>query len=234
MSDQTAVQQLNLTDIAHLCDQETGHFFRRQSYDPRYCFELFRRAIEKHSQHAWEFVYTQYRSLVVKWVERHAAFSTSGEEAQYFANRAFEKMWNALTPERFARFSSLKSLLRYLQMCAHSAILDHVRAAENAVADAQIENLATEYVETDTPVERKALERLHRREFWDQIDARLYNDKERQVMYGCFVLALKPREICDHFWGAFSDVNEVYRIKENVLARLRRDPGLTESLYPDA
>jgi hypothetical protein len=36
-------------------------------------------------------------------------------------------------------------------------------------------------------------------------------------------MALKPRELCDHYAGKFSDVEEVYRIKQNVLARLRRD-----------
>ncbi|MFL7793500.1 MAG: RNA polymerase sigma factor, partial [Anaerolineae bacterium] len=233
MSDQIAIKLLTLADIAHHCDQETERFFQRRSHDPRYCFELFRRAIEKHNQHAWELVYTQYRPLVVGWVERHVAFSTSGEESQYFANRAFEKMWDALTPGKFAHFPNLKSLLRYLQMCVHSVILDHVRAVEKSVVDVQVEDLAAECAETGISVERKALDRLHHQEMWDQIYARLHDEKERQVMYGCFVLALKPREICIHFGPTFSDANEVYRIKENVLSRLRRDTELKESLYPD-
>ena len=67
-------------------------------------------------------------------MQRHAAFPASGEEAQYFVNRAFDKLWTAMTPQKFERFPDLKSLLRYLQMCVHSAIIDHVRVAERFLA----------------------------------------------------------------------------------------------------
>jgi hypothetical protein len=63
-------------------------------------------------------------------------------------------------------------------------------------------------------------------EFWEEVDARLRDEKERRVVYGSFVLALKPRELCAQFPETFCDVNQVYRIKENVLARLRRDTEL--------
>src|SRR3990172_5378860 len=101
MPDEPNLQLLTLAGITHRCAQETEFFFQRQDYDPRYCFELFRRAIVDHNQHAWELVYTQYRSLMERWVQRHPSFEASGEEAQYFANCAFEKMWASLTPDRF-------------------------------------------------------------------------------------------------------------------------------------
>ncbi len=99
------VHTLTLAGIAHRCAQETELFFQRQSYDPQYCFELFRRAIMDRNQRAWELVYAQYRSLVAGWVERNSAFRSSGEETQFFVNRAFEKMWVALTPAKFKQFS---------------------------------------------------------------------------------------------------------------------------------
>jgi len=43
------------------------------------------------------------------------------------------------------------------------------------------------------------------------------------VVYGTYVLDLKPRELCRRYRSVFSSVREVYRIKQNVLARLRRD-----------
>ena len=234
MSDRTDVRLLTLTGIAHRCAQETELFFQRQRYDPRYCFELFRRAIVHCNQRAWEIAYAQYRSLVAGWVERHSAFSTSGEEVQHFVNRAFEKMWVALTPDKFNNFSDLKSLLRYLQMCVHSVILDQVRVAEQSGMDIQDELLAAED-ETENPaVETQALDRVHRQGFWREINARLRNEKECQVVYGSFVLAMKPREIYAQFQEAFRDVNEVYRVKENVLARLRRDAEIRKLLGKDA
>ena len=234
MSDQTDVRLLTLTGIAHRCAQETELFFQRQNYDPLYCFEMFRRAIVHCSQRAWELIYAQYRSQVAGWVGRHSAFSTSGEEVQYFVNRAFEKMWVALTPEKFGNFSDLKSLLRYLQMCVHSVILDQVRVAEQSGVDIQDELLAAEGETGNPAVETQALDWVYRQEFWREVNARLRNEKERQVVYGSFVLALKPRELYAQFQEAFRDVNEVYRVKENVLARLRRDADFQELLGKDA
>lgn len=234
MSYQTDLRLLTLAGIAHRCAHETELFFQRQSYDPQYCFELFRRAIVDRNQRAWDLVYIQYRPLVTGWVNRHSAFPAAGEEVQYFVNRAFEKMWVALTPAKFKHFSNLKSLLRYLQMCVHSVILDQVRVAEQAVVGIQTEDLAAESMASGPTVENRALDHVHRQEFWDRINARLRNEKERRVVYGSFVLALKPRELYAQFREAFRDVNEVYRVKENVLARLRRDTELQKLLAGDA
>lgn len=234
MSHRAELRLLTLAGTAHRCAQETEHFFQRRSYDPWYCFELFRRAIVDRTERAWELVYAQYRPLVAGWVDRHAAFPASGEETQYFINRAFEKMWGALTPDKFGRFPDLKSLLRYLQMCVHSVILDHVRMAERSTVGVETEVLTAEGRTESPVVESQALDRVHRQEFWGEINARLHNEKERRVVYGSFILALKPRELCAQFQETFRDVNEVYRVKENVLARLRRDGELQELLGEDA
>lgn len=230
----TDFHTLTLTGIAHRCAQETELFFQRKSYDPRYCFELFRRAITGRNQRAWELVYTQYRSLVAGWVERHSAFPSSGEETQYFVNRAFEKMWVAVTPDRFGRFPDLKSLLRYLQMCVHSVVLDQVRVAEQAEVGAEADIASVEGEAEGATPEDQALARVQGQELWAHISERLHNEKERRVICGCFVLGLKPKEIYAEGKDNFRDVREVYRIKENVLARLRRDAELKKLLGADA
>jgi DNA-directed RNA polymerase specialized sigma24 family protein len=233
MSHSTDLQPLVLSGLAHRCASETERYFARQAYDPRYCFELFRRAILHRDPRAWEHLYSQYRPLVAGWVRRHPAFSSTDEEAQYFVNRAFEKMWLALTPGRFHRFPDLKSLLRYLQMCVHSTVLDVVRANECPVADTPVETLAAGGSSDEPAVEHAALARIRRQEFWREIEARLRSDQERRVVYGSFVLALKPSELYNQYPGTFRDVNHVYRVKENVLARLRRDSALEELFGQD-
>jgi DNA-directed RNA polymerase specialized sigma24 family protein len=235
----TDLQSLTLAGIAHRCTSETNLFFQRRAYDPRYCFELFRRAILHRDPCAWEHVYAQYRPLVAGWVRRHSAFSSTGEEVHYFVNRTFEKMWLAVTPDRFSHFENLKSLLRYLQMCVHSTILDVVRANECqsttvGLADIPVEMLAVGDGSNDPAVEHTALEQVQRQAFWREIDARLHSEQERRVVYGSFVLALKPRELYAQYPNTFRDVNHVYRVKENVLARLRRDSTLEALLGQDA
>lgn len=232
MFHQADLRLLTLAGIAHRCAQETDLFFQRQAYDPRYCFELFRRAIVERVERAWELVYVQYRPLVLSWVERHAAFPTSSEEAQYFVNRAFEKMWVALTPDKFDRFPNLKSLLRYLQMCVHSVILDLSRVTERPTVDIEVEVLAAESKVEGSIVENLALDLVRRQEFWHEVNARLHGEKEQRVVYGTFILGLKPRELCVQFRDTFRDIAEVYRVKENVLDRLRRDSEL-ERLFDE-
>ena len=91
-------------------------------------YGLFQQAIVQRVAEAWEQIYQLYTPLVQKWVVRHPSFANTGEDVDYFVNRAFEKMWRALTPEKFANFPELKSLLAYLKMCVNSVIIDHLRA----------------------------------------------------------------------------------------------------------
>jgi DNA-directed RNA polymerase specialized sigma24 family protein len=234
MFDSMDLESLTLAGVAHHCAQETERFFQRQQHDPRYCFELFRRAIIDRSQRAWELVYRQYRPLVAGWVERHSAFASSGEEVQYFVNRAFEKMWSALPAEKFDRFPNLKSLLRYLQMCVHSVIVDQVRNTEQVVLSPEPQMLAADGPDAVPGVEREALTGLEQQVFWQEISMRLNTDQERRIVYGSFILGLKPRQLYAHYPEIFRDVQEIYRVKENVLARLRRDDELKELLRSDA
>ncbi len=80
----------------------------------------------------------------------------------------------------------------------------------------------------------QALERVDRRRFWDELGSRLVSEQEKKVVYGSFVLALKPREIADEYPGAFHNVGEVYRVKANLMERLRRDSAFRKALGLDA
>lgn len=224
------VERLDLIEVAQRCSDETERFFSQREHDPRFCFELFRRAIRERVQRAWDLVYLQYRPLVLGWVTRHPAFATCGEECGYFANRAFERMWSAVTPERFDNFPNLRSLLSYLQMCVSSVIVDHARAAKVETLDLEAQRLRPDPSTSPIGTQTEALSRIERQEFWDAIDVRLQSDKERRVVEESFKNGLKPREVFERHQDTFNDVTEIYRIKENVLARLRRDTGLAEAV----
>lgn len=234
MSEKIDLHALALASIAHRCTRETDAFFQRRAHDPAYCYELFRRAIVDRSQPAWHVLYAQYCPLVAGWVERHPAFVVTGEEVQFFVNCAFEKMWAALDTAKFAQFPDLKSLLRYLQMCVHSTIVDHSRKAEQVVESVEVESLSDGNSTQGSMSDELALVGVYREQFWEQINARLNDDKERRVVYGSYVLGLKPRELCERYRDIFDGVRDVYRVKENVLARLRRDTELADILGPDA
>lgn len=65
--------------------------------------------------------------LVRQWVSGHPCFAATGEDMDYFAIQALEKMWLALTPEKVVALGSASALLTYLKMCVHSVIVDYLR-----------------------------------------------------------------------------------------------------------
>jgi hypothetical protein len=224
-------QHMVLGDLADWCAHQTQLYFQHHLHDPRYCFELFRRAIRDQDQTAWELVCAQYQALVAGWVRQHSRFLASGEEVQYFINGAFAKIAVSLTPDKFEGFSDLGSLLRYLKMCVHSVIMDHSRLTERE-RFAPLEYASKERSPEPSP-EDQALDRSDRQALWELINSRLQDEKEQAVIYGSFVLALKPQDLYRLFRNRFSDVDEIYRVKQNLVSRLRRDPAFRELLGGD-
>jgi DNA-directed RNA polymerase specialized sigma24 family protein len=235
MNQEPEVAEIGLNGLDYRCRQESAQFFSRKEFDPRYCFELFRRAFAGRDEQALACLYHNYRTLVLSWVARHPLAGALDEEAEYFLNRAYEKMWAVITPEKFAGFRDLKSLLRYLQMCLHSVMIDHARAREQAKVLEEDEEGEERSELTDRPDEAESLEqrvarRQEARALWALVEQRLKSEQERVVAYGMFVVGLKPRELIEEFPGLFRGVNEIYILKENLLARLRRDRALLDAL----
>lgn len=234
MNNSIELTSLTLAGLAHRCGEETHLFFRRLDYDPRYCYELFRRAIVDADQEAHTCLYGQYLPLVAGWVERHPAFPTTSEGADYFVNRAFEKLWHAVTPAKFARFDDLKSLLRYLKMCTNSAIVDYNRGRELAVIEEGSDSEELRVAPAPGDIEEDTIARVDRSRFWHLIEERLNDRKEQAVIYASFVLGMKPAELLESQPGLFDDIKDVYRTKQNVLERLRRDTQLASLLVGPA
>ena len=231
MSDEIQLQTMAVDLLAEKCRQETNNYFKHHAHDDRYCFELFRRAVQGQDHYAWEMICIQYQSLVTGWVSQHSGFESSGEEAEYFVNGAYGKISSTLSPEKFPMFSDLGYLLRYLKMCVHSVITDYNRLAEYMELY-DLEDAEKEQSKNLSP-EEQAMDHSKREAIWAAILARLHDAKERTVIHASFVLELKPQEILDYFPGQFADVDEIYRIKQNVISRLRRDAEFRKLIEPD-
>ncbi len=215
-----------LSTLVSACQEDTRRFFRRESVQADSCFELFRRAIGERSQPAWEAIYAQYRGIVLSWVQQHPAFPTTRDDAEYWLNRAFERLWSALPPERFSSFAELTALLRYLKMCVHSVLTDEQRRQ----ARVQLEALSEETVEALEPAdtEHGVIGDMAGRDLWNAISAELHDEAEHLVAHLCFVLDLKPQEIQRRRPDRFATVADVYRVKRNLIERLRRNPHILE------
>lgn len=224
------VRNLSLAQLSERCAEQTTLFFQQVEHDTRFCFELFRRALCEQDQAAWSLLVDQYRVLVRGWIRRHPSFPESGENDAFFLNRAFERLWSSIDEAKFKRFDDLRAVLRYLQMCINSVIIDHHRATR-AVA------MQTELSERDSAlsnpsIELWALDRVERSRLWSYVQGTAKDRKELVCIHASFVLGLKPKQIMENFAEEFADVNEIYLVKQNVLARLRRDEQFAERFKP--
>lgn len=217
--------QRPLAEIASACRAETEKFLRNLPSCADYCYELFRRAICQRDQPAWEAVLAQYRGIVLSWVRQHSAASSLREDDEYWINRAFTRFWGAIGADRFSRFETLAALLKYLKMCVNSVLLDDMRAR----AVAQVESLDEQPAEqagNTVDAEVMAVGRLAGGELWQTIAAEIADEAERVVVYLSFALDMKPAEIFERYRALYASVGDVYRIKRNVLERLRRSPAI--------
>jgi DNA-directed RNA polymerase specialized sigma24 family protein len=209
-----------LADLVRAARQEAERGEREQDGA---AFELLRRAICCRCQDAWAAIISLYRPVVLAALRRHAAAAAS-EADDYWVNRTFERFWAALSAERFDRFPSVGSLLKYLQLCAHSTVLDELRARRRAPADSLSQT--GEDAAASAGDEESTLGRLAASELWRTIAAELHDEPERIVTYLSLVRDLKPGQIHARHPEHFASTADVYRVKRNVLERLRRCPSV--------
>ena len=225
----TRLETMAVEDLVAACRAETAKRQRGESFSDAYGFELFRRAVAERDAAAWEGVLTQYRGLVTSWVLRHPAYAPGRFDAQDVVIRAFGRLWMAVGPERLSRFPGLGALLQYLKLCAHSVLLDEA-AAYPARQD---EATAVEDTVEQHDIEALALDRLSGRQLWNAIMALLHDEDERLIVHLSFAIGLPPGGICERQPSRFASVADVYRIKRNVIDRLRRSDEIRAFLRPE-
>lgn len=213
-----------LAELATTCREETERFLRREPSRDDFCFEIFRRAVCDRFQPAWDAVFAQYQGMVLAWVRRHPVAANTREDDTFWVNRTFDRFWTAVGPERFGAFPSMAAVLRYLKMCAHSVLLDEMRARNATGRTPLTEDVADQIEAPD--IADHAVSQLAGSDLWDAILEEVQDEAERHVAYECFVLDLKPREVQERHPHLYATVGDVYRIKRNLLDRLRRNTAI--------
>lgn len=224
------LQSWSLARLTERCTDETRRFVRGQEHDDRYCYEIFRRAIVERDEVAWTALHVQYQSLIHDWIWQHS-LATSLDNHDDLINRVFERVWQAIRPEKFASFTHLTSLLRYVKLCTFATVIDEARARrswdERRADDALADELEGERVDD------AVIDTLSHQALWQQIQASLPDPAERLAIYlGC-VIGLKPRDIARRHARNFPTVEAVYRATRLAKERLRRDERL-RSLWETA
>ena len=212
------VGALTIAELARRSHEESSRYWGHETYDERPGHELFRRAIVEGNDAAWAAIYAQYAGMVRRWL-------MSREEDDEAVVEVFERFWHAMDAAKFAHFTSLAAILRYLRACASSVRSDLGRKArqhgETTALDETLYALPAHDNVEDTVCEIADGKRL-----WAIVCHALSDEREREVAYLSYVAGLTPRDIYARHAARYADIAEVYRLKRAALSRLSRSQGL--------
>lgn len=217
---------LSINELAQCCTQETNKFLKQRASDDRFCLELFRRAIVARDDAAWAYIYQQYSPLVLTWVmQRQSVTPLLGQDGTgALVNAAFAKFSQALTPAKMDNFDTLAAMLKYLKMCVQSVVADEVRTRQVRQYEEALELIEQEPA-SDDPAD-DVISSISAQGLWQVIQEEVNGEDERTLIYLVYVQGMKPGEITRLHRRLFPTVEDVYRIKRNVLERLRRNKRL--------
>ena len=212
------IDTFKVEDLAIRCAEENAKFFQKMAHDTRYCFELFRRALEDRIQQALENVREIYQPQLLRWVMSHPLFDMTGETAEYFSSIAFSQFYFALLESKFHRFPTLAHLMAYMKMCVHSAVAQYVRDYRP--------DSSVPLMEMDFPVSTNQFADVQAEQLWEHI-CRLLPDKNQRLLARCaFIFEMKPSDIAQLYPKHWSNNREVSVALYRIRQILRNDPEI--------
>ena len=212
--------KMNLTDLIECCICEMHKYRNKEVSTDRYCLEILRRAVLLHSNDAWTFLLLQFNENVRIWLSRHPSREVAlrYDSEQSYIDEAFRRFWQAVSDQQLT-FTTLASALSYLHLCLNCAVMDTLRAFSRPR-----EEPISNYEQFDKDKEEPFVEDFYQESaLWDVIEGLLPGEKEKRVAYLHFYCNLKPREIMRYCPGEFSNENEIYRLKRNIMERILRN-----------
>ncbi len=137
------------------------------------------------------------------------------ESEENYVAQAFERFWQATAFNQRVEFSTLAAALQYLRASLNGTILDMLRAYARP--------REISLPGPGEPGEPLVEDSSDHSEVWDILHMILSDPREQRLAYLLFHCGLKPREIvhfCSQEWG---DVQEIYRLRRNIMERLLRN-----------
>jgi hypothetical protein len=112
-------------------------------------------------------------------------------------------------------FNTLAAALQYLRASLNGAILDMLRAYARP-GEVSLPG-------PEDPGEPLVEDNIGNGEVWENLQMILSNPREQRLAYLLFHCGLKPREIMRFCPQEWSDVQEIYRLRRNIMQRILRN-----------
>jgi hypothetical protein len=165
---------------------------------------------------AWEVMQERFHDMLLGWVYAHPMrdIACRFESEENYVAQTFARFWLATAGNQQVEFQSVAAVLRYLRMSLHSVILDALLAYSRPK-----EVPLPVYGDPEEPFVEDTYE-AHG--VWETILNLLPDKRDQRVAYLLFHCGLKPREVMRFRPQEFSDVQEIYRRRRNIMERLLR------------
>lgn len=209
-------QALSASALVEQCQREMQAYRRRESSNDVYGLELLHRAIMQGDQAAWAGLQQCLGEIVRGWLRCHPSREAAccWESEENYVALAFERFWQATVQQRVA-FGTFAGALAYLRASLHGALLDTLRAYSRPkeVSLPEAGEAGELYGEDQTAS----------LEVWEILQTMLPNGREQRLVYLLYHCGLKPREIVRFCREEWSDIQEIYRLRRNIMERLLRN-----------
>ncbi len=196
-------------DIKEVSDGDFGGTCHDQYY-----LGMFRRALKERNQDAQRWLEHHFRAMLIDWVHAHPNRDQACQlhPEEYFVIQAFKRCWQTSIQHRKLAFKNMPDILYFLRVNLNAAILDELRS--NSRSDkAQLEKsigVSGSFSNDDNS----------NREVWRLIEEKLPDARKRHLAFLLFHCALGPVEIVRRCPQDFSDVQEVSRMRRDIMELL--------------
>jgi hypothetical protein len=211
-----ANETLDISTLIEQCRREIQVYRRGDQSNEAYGLELLHRAIVQGDEDAWAGLQQCLGGIVLGWLYGHPNREPAChlESDANYVDLAFERFWQA-TVQGQVQFETFGGALVYLRASLNGAMLDTLRTHLRLR-----EVLLPETGEAGEPCGEDHLDSC---EVWFTLQGMLPDQREQRLAYLLYHCGLKPREIVRFCPLEWSDIQEIYRMRRNILDRLRRN-----------
>jgi hypothetical protein len=211
-----SAQALSISALVEQCQQEIQAYRRGEPFHEAYGLELLHRAIIQSDEVAWQGVQQCLGEMVRGWLRCHLsrAAACRWESEENYVALTFARFWQATARQRLA-FETFAGALAYLRASLNGVILDTLRAYSRPKE--------VPLLEAGESGEPSGEDQAVSNQVWPILQTMLPNEREQRLAYLLYHCGLKPREIVRFCPQEWNDIQEVYRLRRNIMERLLRN-----------
>jgi hypothetical protein len=167
-----------------------------------YALAMFRRGLLEGDERARRWVRRAYHDVVLDWLRSHAHRDAACRlnDEDFYVEQTFDTLPHSVALQAHAAFDTLSEALHHLRACLNSVLLEALRASPRPPPGGRGEA-----------------------SLWEKLSGLLPDGRERRLAFLLYNCGLEPGEIVRRCAQEFVDVQEILRLRRQILVRLLRN-----------